>query len=230
MISIIIPAYNEEKRIINTLIKISNYMSTQDYEIIVVNDGSTDQTEFVVKTLNNPKIKLLNNPKNRGKGYSVKRGVYHACGDLILFSDADLSTPIEEFDKLKSYIDQGYGVVIGSRRTKGSDIKLKQPLYRRFLGKSFGLLVEYLAIKGIKDTQCGFKLFNGEIAKKSFSLQKINGFSFDVEVLVIAKKKFNASIKEVPVQWIDSAKESKVNALKESFHMLRDLLKIRLRF
>ena len=205
-------------------------MQEEDYEIIVVNDGSKDKTVELIKKLNYPHIKIINNRGNRGKGYSVRQGVMHAQGELVLFSDADLSTPIEEYAKLKSYLDQGYDIVIGSRRIKGADVKIKQPLHRRLLGQGFGFLVELLAIKGIKDTQCGFKMFKSDIAKKSFFLQKMDGFSFDVEVLFIAKRRFKARIKEVPVQWIDSAKLSKVNAGKESLRMLKDLIRIRFNF
>lgn len=232
MLSIIIPAYNEEERLPKTLNQVISFFNNKhvDHEIIVINDGSKDGTKKVIEDYAKKfsQVKLINNGINQGKGYSVRAGVNQAQGDLILFSDADLSTPIEEYDKLKSQLDAGFDIVIGSRRSKGADIRIKQPLHRRFLGKSFGLLVQILAVKGIRDTQCGFKLFKQEIAKKVFPLQKINRFSFDVEVLFIAQKKFNAEIKEVPVTWIDSAERSTVNAGKETFRMLKDLIKIRL--
>jgi len=231
-LSIVIPAYNEEKRIKKTLDIIIDYFENKklDFEIFIVNDGSKDKTKEIIEEYSKKykQVILLDNGKNRGKGYSVNHGVKKAQGQLILFSDADLSTPIEEYDKLRRYIDLGYDIIIGSRRIKGANIKIKQPLHRRILGKGFGFIVSLITIKGIKDTQCGFKLFKKDIAKETFNLQKISGFSFDVEILYIAKKKFRAKIKEVPITWIDSAKLSKVDTKKETFNMLKDLIKIRL--
>ncbi len=231
-LSVVIPAYNEEERLPETLDRITEFFDKNgtNVEIVVVNDGSKDSTRRIIQKYSRTYkgIFLVNNTSNRGKGYSAKRGVLKATGDLILFSDADLSTPIEEYFKLKTYIDKGYDIAIGSRRIKGADIKIQQPLHRRFLGRGFGLLTEIYAVKGIKDTQCGFKLFKRDIAKSIFERQKIDGFSFDVEVLFLANKLFNARIKEVPVTWINSAAASKVNAAKETFRMFRDLIKVRL--
>jgi len=230
-LSIVIPAYNEEKRLQKTLDVIVEFCKKKriKYEIIVVNDGSTDKTKHIIQAncRINTRIMLVDNNKNRGKGYSVKHGVKKASGDLILFSDSDLSTPIEEYEKLKEYIDKGYDIAIGSRRIKGSEIKIKQPLHRRLIGKIFGLLVEILLLKGIKDTQCGFKLFRTNTAKNVFTQQRIRGYCFDVEILYISRNEYNAKIKEVPVTWINSAELSKVNVVKESPRMLKDLIKIR---
>lgn len=224
MISIVIPAYNEESRIGDSLKKIIDYFSKrkEKYEIIVVNDGSKDKTVDVVKKFK--KVKLINNSTNKGKGFAVKNGVSHAKGDYILFSDADLSTPIQEFEKLISQINK-YDVVIGSRRMKGANIKKKQPFHRRFLGKGFGFVVQLLAVWGIDDTQCGFKLFKKEIAKRVFNKQTINGWAFDVEILFITKK-LGYKIKEVPVIWIDSAEQSKLKS-SDAIPMFIELLKIR---
>jgi dolichyl-phosphate beta-glucosyltransferase len=231
-LSVVIPAYNEEDRLPKTLDRIIEFFDNNrtNIEIVVVNDGSNDGTRRIIQKYSRAYkgILLVDNTSNRGKGYSAKRGVQKATGNLILFSDADLSTPIEEYIKLKRYIDKGCDIAIGSRRIKGADIKKQQPLHRRLLGRGFGFLTEIYAVKGIKDTQCGFKLFRRDIAKSIFDRQKIDGFGYDVEVLFLASKLFNAKIKEVPVTWIDSADASKVNAAKETFRMFRDLIKVRL--
>jgi dolichyl-phosphate beta-glucosyltransferase len=225
MLSIIIPAYNEEKRIVKTLEKITSYLKSKkyDYEIIIVDDGSNDNTRQVVQNFKN--IILTEKRHNKGKGYSIKEGMLLAKGDYLLFSDADLSTPIEELDKFMEYIEK-YNVVIGSRALKGSDIKVRQPFYREYMGKVFNLFVQTLAIKGIKDTQCGFKMFTKQAAKKIFSKQKIEGFGFDVEVLFLAKK-FDFNIKETPVTWVNSANTT-VSPIKDSIKMFLDLFKVRL--
>jgi dolichyl-phosphate beta-glucosyltransferase len=225
MLSIIIPAYNEEKRIVKTLGGIRDFLKDKDYEIIVVNDGSKDGTVKVVEELHNGRIQIINNPGNKGKGYSVKNGMLHAKGDLLLFSDADLSTPIEELEKLLPFVKEGYGVIIGSRAMKESDIKIHQPFYRELMGKFFNKIVRVLAVGGIKDTQCGFKLFTREAADKIFKLQKLDGFSFDVELLYLAKK-LGFKIKEVPIVWIND-EETKVSSIKDSAKMFFDLFKIR---
>lgn len=225
-LSIVIPAYNEEKRIKNTLYRIINYFEYKEfkYEIIVVNDGSTDNTVNIVKGVKNKKIKVLTNNPNMGKGYAVKRGVLAAKKKHILFSDADLSTPIEEIEKFLPYL-HNYDVLIGSRNLKESDIQVKQPFIRSKLGKSFPFLVRCLLLKNIKDTQCGFKLFQKHTIKPIFEKQTLNGFSFDGEILYIAQK-LNYKIKEIPITWINSL-GSKVNTLKDSYKMFKDLFKIR---
>lgn len=223
-ISIVIPAYNEENRLGRTLEKIHSYCRKKrsDYEVIVVDDGSKDRTVKIAQKFKNTKV--LKNKGNKGKGYSVRHGVMNASKDLILFSDADLSTPIEMLDRLLPYADK-YDIVIGSRKAKGSDIKVKQPFYRSFAGKLFPLIVNLFLVRDIKDTQCGFKLFKNKVAKKLFSMQRITRFSFDAEILYIAKKK-KYSIKEVPVIW-ENDPNSKVNIIKDSFRMFKDLLRIR---
>lgn len=228
--SIIIPTYNEEKRIENTLIRIVSYLSQKfgaDYEIIIVDDNSEDKTVEIVKKLcrENEKIKLLVNEINLGKGYSVRRGILSAEGNYLLFSDADLSTPIEELEKLFYWLQRGYDIAIASRSLKESKILAHQPLYREMMGKIFNRLVKLWCLPDFVDTQCGFKLFKKEVAKKIFSLSKINRFAFDVEVLYLAKKN-NYSIEEVPVRWIDSP-ASRVHPLFDSLKMLLDLIRIK---
>ncbi|MGB2629643.1 MAG: dolichyl-phosphate beta-glucosyltransferase [Candidatus Omnitrophota bacterium] len=230
LLSVIIPAYNEEKRLKNTLEGVSGYLSTQkyDFEIIIVDDGSDDRTFKIAEdfTKNNPsKITVLRNEKNRGKGYSVKKGVLASKGEFVLFSDADLSTPIKEIDKLLGFIDKGYDIVIGSRSTAGSDVRIRQPLYRQMMGKTFNLFVKALLFKDFNDTQCGFKLFRGDVARTIARELEIDGFCFDVEVLYIAKKK-GYKIEEVGVAWVNSP-QSKVQIVNSSIGMFFDLFKIR---
>lgn len=228
-LSIVIPAFNEEPRIIPTLKKIRAYLREKSYhcQVIVVDDGSIDNTHSVVLkfSMEFSGFTLLKNEKNMGKGYSVKRGIMAAQGEYILFSDADLSTPIQEIEKFFPYFEQGFDVVIGSRALKDSRIKLRQPWWREGMGKIFNLFVQAIVFGGIKDTQCGFKCFKREAAHHLFSLAKIKGFSFDVEVLFLAKR-FGYKIKEVPVVWINSA-ASKVHPLLDSVMMFLELLKIR---
>ena len=231
-LSAVIPAYNEEKRIGTTLKRIGEYLLKKDYlyEIIVVDDGSVDGTCRLVGEIAEqiPCIRLLINGVNRGKGYSVRKGILSSRGQLIIFSDADLSTPIEELDKLKMWIERGYNVAIGSRALPQSRIILRQPWYRVCMGKIFNRLVQLLAIPEIKDTQCGFKLFKGKVAKFLFERQRIDGFGFDAEILFIARKS-GYSVREVPVRWMNSP-DSRVHILKDPILMLRDLLIMRINY
>ncbi len=226
-ISIIIPVYNEEKRITSAIEKITAYFKKHDYwhEIILVDDGSTDKTIQKSKDTKED-IQILQNKQNTGKGYSVKQGMLHAKGDYLLFTDADMSTPIEELDKFIQIIDTGFDIVIGSRAVHGADIKKRQPLYRELIGKTFNKIVRLITVRGIKDTQCGFKLFKKNCVKEIFGKQTIERFCFDVEVLHIAKKK-GYKIKEVPVIWINDNRTT-VKPIKDALRMLRDIIKIRL--
>jgi dolichyl-phosphate beta-glucosyltransferase len=229
-LSIVIPAYNEALRIGKTLDRICVYLEGRGYphEIIVVDDGSTDATDEVVRKSmeHHPAISVLRNDGNMGKGYSVRRGVLRSKGASVLLSDADLSTPIEEVEKLDQALEEGFDIAIGSRAVSGSRILKKQPWYRQFMGMTFNTFIRALAVIEIRDTQCGFKLFTGDAAKRVFALQRIERFAFDVEALYLAKK-MGFGIKEVPVVWIHSP-DSKVGIFKDSLQMMRDLLKIRL--
>lgn len=227
-LSIVIPAYNEEQRIGKTLDRICDYMKgSGPYELIVVDDGSSDNTAGVVREAmeKHPAISLLQNGVNRGKGYSVRRGVLHSKGRFILMSDADLSTPIEEIEKLYKELEDGYDISIGSRALSESLILKRQPWYRQLMGKTFNKFVQVFAVWGINDTQCGFKLFNGDAARSVFSRQKVDRFAFDAEALYLAKR-MGFSIKEVPVVWVNSP-DSKVSVLNDSPQMLKDLLMVR---
>ena len=196
-ISIVIPAYNEEKRIKKTLDRCLYYFGSKkiSFEIIVVNDGSKDNTSKIVRKYK--KVRLISYFPNQGKGYSVKKGMLASKGDYVLFSDADLSTPIEEIHNLMKY-SKDYDVVIASRAVKES--KVETISSRKFLGRVFNFIANILIVRGIKDTQCGFKLFSKEAARKIFTKQTINGWAFDVEILFLAKK-FKYKIKEVGVEW-----------------------------
>lgn len=227
-LSIIIPAYNEERRIVSTLQKMMDYLSAKDFawEIILVDDGSIDRTSEVARgMIKDERLTVIKNPVNQGKGYSVKKGVLASNGEVILFSDADLSTDIEELDKMLLWINNGYDIVIGSRALPESIIAVHQPWYRQTMGKIFNLLVRTFILKGFKDTQCGFKCFKRKAAMKVFNLQKFTGFAFDVEILFAAKR-LGLKIKELPVKWINSP-ESKVHLIKGSLYMLLELFKIR---
>lgn len=224
-LSIVIPAYNEEKRIGDTLNKIKDYITENkiDSEIIVVNDGSSDNTSSIVKKHRD--INLIELQKNKGKGNAVKIGMLNAKNPLILFSDADLSTPIEELENFIKHIKEN-DIVIGSRALKESNIEIKQPLPRVLMGKTFNKILQLILIRGIKDTQCGFKLFKKEYARDLFKKQSLSGWGFDGEILFLAKKK-KFKIKEVPVTW-RNATGSKVNPIRDSYSVLKDTIKIRI--
>lgn len=228
-LSIVIPAYNEVKRIGKTIDKILHYVNNQKYpyEIIIIDDGSVDETAGVVMKFikNNEHIKLLNNKTNTGKGYCIKKGILEANGKYVLFTDADLSTPVEEVEKLLSQLEKGYDIAIGSRSLAGSNIILRQPLYRELMGKVFNKFVRIFAVKEFVDTQCGFKLFRRDAARIIFKEQRLNGFAFDVEILYLARKN-GFKIKEVPIKWINSP-DSKVSPISSSIGMFFDLLKIK---
>ena len=228
-LSIVIPAYNEESRIGKSLEKIIAYFKKNpcDYELVIVDDGSEDRTLEIVETYRDQAVNLtiLNNEENRGKGYTVRKGMLSARGRYILFSDTDLSTPIQEVEKFFKALHEGFDVVIGSRALPASEVAVHQKWYRETGGRLFNKVVQILTLPGIRDTQCGFKCFTREAAQKVFSRQKLPGWSFDVEILFIARR-LGFSIKEVPVAWSNSF-DSKVSFLKDGFGMVTDLIKIR---
>jgi len=230
-LSVVIPAYNEEKRLPGTLKRVYDYLSNQamSFEVIVVDDGSTDGTVAMAERFFQTRQcgKVLKNDKNQGKGFSVKRGVLHAQGRYIVFSDADLSTPIEELKKLLLPLTGGScDVAIASRGHQESAIRISQLWYRSMMGKTFNVLVQQFAVPGIKDTQCGFKCFTNRTAMHLFSQQRLTGFSFDVEILFIARRA-RYTIQEIPVAWINSP-DSRVHIVTDSARMLLDLGRIRL--
>lgn len=229
-LSVIIPAYNEEKRLPETLGIIYDYLSRAPYswEIIVADDGSKDGTVDLVKKFKpeDDRVKVVEAPCNMGKGAATRRGILTSSGKYRLFTDADNSTPISEVAKLlKAIRKTNSQIAIGSRAMKGSDLEVRQPWYRELMGRTFNLVVQTLAVPGIKDTQCGFKLFREDAALKLFRLQRFDGFSFDVELLFLARK-FGFKIREVPIRWINN-EESKVSPIKDSLRVFSDVIKIR---
>ena len=232
-LSVVIPAYNEEERISKTLEGISDYLQKKEYtyEIIVVDDGSLDSTVDLVGSIsrNNGNIRVLRNGVNRGKGYSVKRGVLASSGEYVLFSDADLPIPIEEVEKLFDWLRSGYEIAIGSKRLKESKSFIDQPLYRRLMGRIFNILLQLFIIRGINDTQCGFKCFKREAADRIFPKQLVEGFCFDVELLYLAKR-WGVPVKEVPVRWTNRDAKTTVKIIPDSLQMVLDLFKIRINY
>ncbi len=228
-LSVIIPAYNEESRIPDTLRAISGYLANNfgEYEIIVVNDGSSDSTASVVETLGRElgNIFLISYPANMGKGYAVRRGVLSSKKSLLLICDADLSTPIQEYGKLEPFLDNGFDIAVGSRGLRDSDIAVRQPWYRERMGRIFNVFVRVLAVGGIKDTQCGFKLFKGDAARSLFGRSCIDGFAFDAEILFLAGR-MGYKIKEVPVRWLNSP-DSRVRIMRDPIKMFLELFRIR---
>lgn len=227
-ISVVIPAYNEEKRIVKTLKEIDAYFGKNNYsyEIIVVNDGSTDDTRKIVndlqKTIKN--LVIINNEKNKGKGFVVRQGLLIGSGKYRIFTDADNATSIDQLEKLLPFA-KDFDVVIASRAIEGSVISVPQPFYRRILGNIFRSLVRIIAgLKNIKDSQCGFKLLTDKSAEIILPKCSINGLSFDVEILVLAQK-MGYKIKEVPVVWVDDP-HSKVT-LRRMERSIFDLFNIR---
>ena len=228
--SVVMPAYNEANSICKTLQKITKYLKNINisYEIIVVDDGSRDDTVALIKNFSNldKNVILLKNPKNKGKGFSIKRGILYARGKYILFTDVDLSVPIRELTKFIPYLNDGYDIVIGSRRIKGSQIINPQPLYRRLLGSVFYQIVYLFILNFVRDTNCGFKCYRREVAREIFSKQRLSGWGFDTELLYIAHK-LELSVKEVPVSWYNFG-FSKVNIYNAPFATLVELWKIKL--
>lgn len=228
--TIVIAAYNEEKRLPETLVSIRNYLADKEpTEIVVVDDGSTDNTAAMVRNLarHMPGLRLISYQRNRGKGYALRKGVESSRGKLVLLTDADLSTPIEELESLKKHLDtQAHQIAIGSRALRASNVLKAQPPWRRSMGRLFNRMVQLLVIDGFEDTQCGFKLFSGEVARKLFRNARIDRFAYDVEILALARQ-HGYRVAEVPVVWKNNA-ASKVNPALDSLQMMTDLVKIRL--
>ena len=225
-LSFIIPAYNEEPRIGRSIERALSYFGDQSYdaEIIVVDDGSSDNTVTVVEGFADRGVRLVALGENRGKGAAVRRGMLEGVGDYRIFSDADFSTPIEETGKALGHLAL-YDVAAGSRAIDRSRIEVRQPWYRETMGKIFNLFVQVAALPGIADTQCGFKGFRAAAAEAVFSRTKIDGFSFDVEALFVAHR-IGLSIAEFPVRWINDDR-STVNPVTDSIRMFAELLRIR---
>jgi len=227
--SIVIPAYNEQARIGATLTEVVRAVSTHSWnaEVIVVDDGSSDRTVQIVQSFvaQHPYIQLLRNGANRGKGYSVRSGMLHASGEIVMFTDADLSSPIEEAMLLFSAIHEGVDVAIGSRWLAQSRQTIRQPLYRRFFGRCFNFVTRMIMRLPFADTQCGFKAFTRTAAQTVFQLQQIERWGFDPEILFIALKR-GYVIREVPVSWAHDQR-TRISYLRDGLQMLSELLRIR---
>jgi dolichyl-phosphate beta-glucosyltransferase len=229
-LSIIVPAYNEEYRLPKTLDGIVAYVQARPYraEIMVVDDGSSDATAALVKAYSqrHPELRLVSNGTNRGKGFSVRHGMLEARGEIALFTDADLSTPIEEADKLLAALrDTGYDAAIGSRAVDRTLIEVHQSIVREQAGIFFNRLVRWIMGIGFSDTQCGFKAFRTERARIIFEQQRIERFGFDPEILFLAKR-HGLRVAEVPVRWSHDA-GTKVNVVSDGIRMFFELLVIR---
>lgn len=227
--SIIIPAYNEGERIGDTLRRILSYADGRGWqvEILVVNDGSRDNTVDIVKSYanENPCLRLIENPGNRGKGFSVRNGMLHAEGRIFLFSDADLSSPIQEADKLFAAIQNGADIAIGSRWLDPRLQSRRQPLHRQLFGRAFNFMLRMVLGLRFKDTQCGFKAFTKASARAIFPLQNIERWGFDPEILFLARR-FGFKVEEVPVAW-SHREGTQIHPLRDGMRMLGEVLRIR---
>lgn len=221
-LSVVIPAYNEEHRLGPTIARVREYLGAQPYssEIIVVDNASRDRTAEVAHAAQAP---VIAEPR-RGKGAAVRTGMLAGRGEYLLFSDADLSTPIEEVGKLLARLREGYDIAIASRALPGSNLVKHQPWHRELVGRMGNLLVRLVAVPGIADTQCGFKLFPRDVAHRIFRVMRLTGAAFDVEVLFVARK-HGLRIAEVPVTWIDSP-DTRFNRLTDSLDAVKDLARI----
>ncbi len=227
--SFIIPAYNEGARLGATLERVVGYIAAQGWnaEVVVVNDGSRDQTADLVRACAqaHPELQLIENPGNRGKGYSVRNGMLNAKGEVLVFSDADLSAPIEEANKLLAAIQAGADIAIGSRWLQPETQTHRQSLLRQFYGRLFNLALRVLLGLNFKDTQCGFKAFTRSAAGKIFPLQRIERWGFDPELLYLARRA-GLKVLEVPVAWAH-VEGTRLSPLRDGLRMFGEVLKIR---
>ena len=228
-LSIVIPAYNESARIEHALDRVLSCIAEQgwDAEVLVVDDGSKDDTAAIVQRwmVQHPRLHLVQNPGNKGKGYSVRNGLLQAAGDTVMFTDADLSAPMEEAQRLLDAIADGADVAIGSRWLDRTRQTIHQPLYRQFFGRCFNWVTRTVMGLPYKDTQCGFKAFKRSVAQVIFRLQTIERWGSDPEILFIARK-LKYVVREVPVTW-GHDERSRMSYLKDGIKMLEDMARIR---
>lgn len=224
LLSVVIPAYNEEGRLGPSLVRVKEYLAAQTYqsEVLVVDNASTDRTSDVARSAG---VEVVREPK-RGKGAAVRTGMLAARGEYVLFSDADLSTPIEEVERLMAALEAGHDIAIASRALPDSQLLVRQPWYRELVGRLGNLLVRLVAVHGIADTQCGFKLFPRHVAQRLFGAQRMGGIAFDMEVLFLAQR-LGMKIAEIAVTWIDSP-DTRFSRVRDSLDALKDLARIRI--
>jgi dolichyl-phosphate beta-glucosyltransferase len=227
-ISVVIPAYNEAARLGPSLSRALAYLARRGrpFEILVVDDGSADATAEVAAAAGDERVRVLRHAVNRGKGAAIRTGVLASRADRVLLSDADFSTPIEEIEKLEPRLAEA-SLVLGSRAVQGAQIERHQPFYRELMGKVFNRLIRLLGVHGLRDTQCGFKLVDGVVARRLCADMTVDGFAYDVELVWLARQR-GYRVVEVGVVWADSP-DSRVSPIRSSLAMFRDVIKIRLR-
>lgn len=232
-LSVVVPAYDEGGRLAPSLRRILDHLRAEyrdarglDFEVLVVDDGSRDDTAEVARSFDVPEVVVLRHLVNRGKGAALRTGVLASQGDRVLLTDADLSTPITDLERLEPHLEDA-DLVLGSRAVRDADITERQPLYRELMGKTFNLLIRLLGVRGVRDTQCGFKLLDGGAARDLFAALTIDRFAYDVELVWLARRR-GLRIEEVGVTWANSA-DSRVSPVRDSLSMLLDVLRFRFR-
>jgi dolichyl-phosphate beta-glucosyltransferase len=228
VLSVVVPCFREERRLPGTLARLEEFLGARGeaYELLIVDDGSDDGTVELARkyACGRPEVRVIASQPNRGKGYAVRRGALEARGERVLFSDADLSTPIEELERFLRSLEQGFDVAIGSRALAGSDLRVRQPWWRERAGRTMNFLIRILSGLPYADTQCGFKLFTREAARDLFGQATVDRWMFDVELLVLARK-LGYRVAELPVTWVNSS-ESRVR-LSHAPGIFRELFHIR---
>jgi dolichyl-phosphate beta-glucosyltransferase len=227
-LSIVIPAYNEAARLAPTLERVLDYLAGRKLssEVLVVDDGSADRTAEVAAGFAGRGVRLLSQGANRGKGAALRSGVLASRGERVLLLDADLSTPIEDLERLSPHLAEAQ-VVLGSRAAPGANVTVHQPIYRELMGRTFNLLIRLLGVRGFRDTQCGFKLLDGEVARRLFQDLKTERFAYDVELVWLAQRR-GYRVVEVGVTWANSPRSS-VDPIQDSARMLWDVAVMRFR-
>ncbi len=228
-LSVVVPAYNEAGRLEPGLRRAVEYLAGRGcpYELLVVDDGSRDATAAVAAAFAASGVRVIRHERNRGKGAAVRTGVAASRGERVLISDADFSTPIEEVEKLEARLGDGTPLVLGSRGLATSQVQQHQPFYRELMGRTFNTVIRMVGVRGIRDTQCGFKLVAGDFGRSLFAAMTLDGFAWDVEMIWLARQR-GAGIAEVGVVWVNSP-DSRVDPIRSSLSMLRDVLLIRFR-